>query len=311
VCITTDLWSNSNTESFMGITAHYIDRDIMLRHWTIALRYIDDTHTAEHLFRHLYDILEEFNIENKVKFACTDTAANMKKAISLFGSRNVQWLPCTCHLLNLSAQDLFEGRTGDNTINQLVSKIRRFVTSFRHSGFLQKALKDKQIAVNAPVKIKLVQDVSTRWNSVYDIFHSIFVNRTALESLISDRNLQKENKTVETINKYFPTPGEFVILHDLLCLLKPLKELTVEFSAFKYSNCSILFPTIYCLINQYEFDLNTHEVLEAKDTLLSSLASRFNYILAGDQRNLFMAITFLDYRFKNFDFVTDVQVRAR
>jgi len=69
------------------------------------------------------------------------------------------------------------------------------------------------------------------------MFHSIFVNRTALESLISDRNFQKENKTVETISKYFPTPGEFVILHDLLCLLKPLKELTVEFSAFKYSNC--------------------------------------------------------------------------
>jgi len=54
--------------------------------------------------------------------------------------------------------------------------------------------------------------------------------------------------------------------------------------------------------------LTTHEVLAAKDTLLSSLASRFNYILAGDQRNLFMAITFLDYRFKNFDFVSDVQV---
>ena len=106
--------------------------------------------------------------------------------------------------------------------------------------------------------------------------------------------------------KYFPITGEFVILNDLLCLLKPLKELTVEFSAFKYSNCSILFPTIYCLINQYEFDLTTHEVLAAKYTLL---ASRFNYILAGDQRNLFMAITFLDYRFKNFDFVTDVQVR--
>ena len=105
---------------------------------------------------------------------------------------------------------------------------------------------------------------------------------------------------------YFLTPGEFVILHYLLCLLKPLKELTVEFSAFKYSNCSILFLTICCLINQYEFDLTTHEVLAAKYTIL---ASRFNYILAGDQRNLFMVITFLDYRFKNFDFVTDVQVR--
>ncbi len=102
----------------MGITAHYIDRDIMLRHWTIALRYIDDTHAAEHLFRRLNDILEEFNIENKVKFACIDTAANMKKSISLFGSRNVQWLPCTCNLLNLSAQDLFEGRIGDNTIRR-------------------------------------------------------------------------------------------------------------------------------------------------------------------------------------------------
>jgi hypothetical protein len=51
------------------------------------------------------------------------------------------------------------------------------------------------------------------------------------------------------------------------------------------------------------------ELLATKDTLLASLSSLFNYILAGDQCNLFMAITFLDYRFKNFNFVTDVQVR--
>jgi hypothetical protein len=125
--------------------------------------------------------------------------------------------------------------------------------------------------------------------------------------------------------KYFPIPGEFVILHDLLCLLKPLKELTVEFSAFKYSNCSILTFKInltFCLIfylspvisNLQDLLLNKSiwirlEYTQSTRSKIHFIASRFNYILAGDQRNLFMVITFLDYRFKNFDFVTDVQVR--
>jgi len=270
---------------------------------------MEDTHTAEHLFRHLNDILEEFGIETKTKFACTDTAANIKKAIGHFGTRNVQWLPCSCHLLNLAVQNVLERGGGDNIVHSLVAKVRRFVTSFRHTGFLQKALKDKQVAVNSQFRIKLVQDVSTRWNSVYDMMNSVNLNKSALESLINDRNLQRQNKTIETITRNFPTQGEFIIITDLLSLLKPLKELTLEFSAYKYTNCSILFPSIYGLIHDYDFDLLTPEVTSAKDTLVEGLRERFGYLLDGEHTDLFLSITYLDYRFKNFDFIHELEVR--
>ncbi len=309
ICVTTDLWSTPSSESFMGVTTHYVDRDLMLRHWTIALRYMEDSHTAEHLYRHLNDILEEFGIETKTKFACTDTAANIKKAIGYFGTRNVQWLPCSCHLLNLVVQGVLERGDGDNIISSLVAKVRRFVTSFRHSSFLQKQLKDKQLAVNSQFRIKLVQDVCTRWNSVYDMIHALNLNKSALESLINDRNLQRQNKTIETITRNFPSQSEFMIISDLLNLLRPLKELTLEFSAYKYTNCSILFPTIYGLVNGYDFELNTSEVRMAAEHLLGSLRERFNYLLNGEHTDLFLSITFLDYRFKNLEFIINKEDR--
>ncbi len=195
-------FSNSDCSASLCVTTHYVDNDLMLRHWTIALRYMWDTHTAEHLYWHLNDILEEFGIEKKTKFACTDTAANIKKAIGYFGTRNVQWLPCSCHLLNVVVQGVIErGGVSDNVIKSLIAKVRRFVTSFRHSCFLQKALKDKQLAVNSRFRIKLIQDVCTRWNSIFDMLNSIILNKSALKSLINDRDLQRQNKTVETMSQ--------------------------------------------------------------------------------------------------------------
>ncbi len=267
---------------------------------------------AEHLYRHLNDILEEFGIGKKTKFACTDTAANIKKAIGYFGTRNVQWLPCSCHLLNLVMQGVIE-RVGvsDNVIQSLIAKVRRFVTSFRHSCFLQKALKEKELAVNSRFRIKLIQDVCTRWNSIFDMLNSIILNKSALKSLINDRDLQRQNKTVETISRNFPRQNEFNINSDLLNLFRPLKELTLEFNAYKYTNCSILFPTIYGLAHGYDFDLATTEVISAAEQFLVGLCERFGYLLDGEHTELFLSITFLDYRFKNLEFIPDLEVRNK
>ncbi len=32
LCVTTDLWSTPSSESFMGVTSHYVENDLMLRH---------------------------------------------------------------------------------------------------------------------------------------------------------------------------------------------------------------------------------------------------------------------------------------
>ena len=65
-------------------------------------------------------------------------------------------------------------------INKLLAKCRHLVGSFKHSGQLKKLLYSHQTELQYETKIKLVQDISIRWNSTYDMCDSICINQDAL-----------------------------------------------------------------------------------------------------------------------------------
>jgi hypothetical protein len=127
-------------------------------------------------------------------------------------------------------------------INDLLVKFKHLVGSFRHSEGLLSRLREKQQEYHYEVKIKLVQDVTTRWNSTLDMVDSILSNKDALMSMA----LNIENKTIK---QFVPDETEFSILEDLSNLLEPLKELTTSFSGKLYSTITSLYPCIYWLIN--------------------------------------------------------------
>jgi hypothetical protein len=101
-------------------------------------------------------------------------------------------------------------------INDLLVKCKHLVGSFRHSEGLLRRLREKQQEYHYEVKIKLVQDVTTRWNSTLDMVDSILSNKDALMSMA----LNLENKTIK---QFVPDETEFSILEDLSNLLEPLK----------------------------------------------------------------------------------------
>jgi phosphopantetheine adenylyltransferase len=118
---------------------------------------------------------------------------------------DIDKVPCSAHRLNLCANDLFsiknitvkvernvsiyfifdynendelrkmeidEAKKHDvETINEIkqkyikISDCKHLVGSFRHSDGLVRKLKQKQIDLRLPTGTKLVQCVSTRWNS--------------------------------------------------------------------------------------------------------------------------------------------------
>ena len=77
-------------------------------------------------------------------------------------------------------------------LNAILTKCKHLVGSFRHSEGLLRRLREKQIEYHYEVKIKLVQDVATRWNSTLDMIDSIISNRDALLSMA----LNPENKAI-------------------------------------------------------------------------------------------------------------------
>ena len=65
-------------------------------------------------------------------------------------------------------------------INDLISRCRHLVGSFKHGDQLNVKLKETQKTLNYETCNKLVQDVNHRWNSQYDMLDSICINKAAL-----------------------------------------------------------------------------------------------------------------------------------
>ena len=271
----------------------------------------------------------------------SDSGSNFKAAIELFD--NTEKIPCAGHRLNSCVFDIFkiikisekykngeqvysifeQNLNGDfrkieinqarkieieylnslkKNLNDLLAKCKHLVGSFRHSEGLLRRFREKQLEYHYEVKIKLVQDVVTRWNSTLDMIDSILSNKDALSSMA----LNIENKTIKP---FVPDENEFSILEDLSNLLAPLKELTTSFSGKLYSTITCLYPCIYWMINGGLTDIKMKNecIIQIRYGLMDSLNKRFKYVF---DNKLFIASTFLNYKFKKFEFVSDDDERA-
>ena len=57
-------------------------------------------------------------------------------------------------------------------VNAIIAQCRHLCGSFKHSGQLSLKLKEKQTEMNYETKIKLIQDVSNRWNTTSVSFNT-------------------------------------------------------------------------------------------------------------------------------------------
>ena len=61
-----DAWTSPGVQGYMGITAHWIDRDWRLRAELIEFMVVQGSHTGENFAKILVKSLEELGITNKV-----------------------------------------------------------------------------------------------------------------------------------------------------------------------------------------------------------------------------------------------------
>ena len=86
---------------------------------------------------------------------------------------------CAAHLIQLCVY--IEDNLKMNTIERLLSACRRLVMHFKRSTIATTALVDRQKRSE-----KLLQDVSTRWNSTYYL-----LERWPMPAVLSDENVTK------------------------------------------------------------------------------------------------------------------------
>lgn len=109
-----------------------------------------------------------------------------------------------------------------NQVSRLLGNIRRAVSFFHRSTTAAHILEQKQEMLHLP-KHCLIIDVSTRWNSSYNMVERYLEQNTAVYSALTERALK--NKEIANL-----TDVEVSIVESVIEVMKPLKTITTMLS---------------------------------------------------------------------------------
>lgn len=120
------------------------------------------SHTAENIKENVLRILQNWKLKDKVLIVVTDNASNMKSAVEKMGYRH---FGCYAHSINLIVRSCTTESTPKETISGVITKVKSIVAHYKRSVKATEKLLIYQKQNNIAIPRKVLQDVSTRWNS--------------------------------------------------------------------------------------------------------------------------------------------------
>lgn len=281
VTITTDLWSSRNNDSFMGVTAHFIDEKFELKSVLLEVCLFEGSHTSINLATELNRIVSDWKLQDKILLTISDNASNIKKAIIY----DLAWkhYGCLAHTINLVAQD------GLKSIDNLLNKVKTIESFFKRSNLAKEKLDTYQKQNNKEPK-KIIQSVPTRWNSIYYM-------------LVRFLDLKEEIRA--SLAVLGPENIEFETISQLIKILAPLESATKTMSGEKYVTLSSVIiisnglEKIYTRLIEQSVEQFSDPIKEVLNDINQNIKLRFRNQEAS---NTLLVSTFLDPRYKNVGF---------
>lgn len=279
--LTTDIWTDIQTRSHIGITIHFVD-NYKINSGLLGVFELNERHTSEYIASKLVEVCDKWSIPTtSIVAVTTDGAANMIKAIDLAFDKKRQII-CFAHALNLVAQQAI---LNVPELTTLIAKVKNIVRWFKQSVVasddLRKATKGDG---------KLLQEVPTRWNSTFYMLERFI----CLKQIVND-----------IVHRHISAPDmvsakEVQDISDVIDILRPVEAATKELCAQKYVTTSMVIPMVNILQkNIKEFQPKQEMGLQLKSAIIVQCDKRFSSI---ESCSLLGIATILDPRFKKIYF---------
>jgi hypothetical protein len=187
IALTTDIWtSNYNNAAFLGITMHYINNYWEVKKCLLDIIPIEGSHTATLILTKLTDVLQNFNISDKIISLTTDNGSNMlacgrelaNELEAGFSNFTFTHNRCAAHVINLAV------KAGMKYLDSSIIKLRKFVIKIKNSQLLIDDLKSICKIKNKKFLMP-IQDVDTRWNATYLMIERQISTRDVMEILVN------------------------------------------------------------------------------------------------------------------------------
>ena len=168
--VTSDGGAASNAMSFQNTNVHFIDKDMNLKHRTLAVRENMEKHTAENYRVKTDEVLEEFGVADKVFMYVTDNENKMKAAF-----KKEERSGCLSHIIHSSVS---------HAINN-VSEVKNVILKSRKIS--QKHNKSYAMRLGGGAKEDFYQrDVENRWGSTRNSTESLLDHEDDLKKRIGN-----------------------------------------------------------------------------------------------------------------------------
>lgn len=188
---------------------------------------------------------------------------------------DVEFFSCFAHVLNLIVTGALSklnvtSESEDIRFKTFIGKCRSLATLFNHSTNLNsQLLNDQRTHVPSKKPLRLVQDVVTRWNSLYLMLRRIVkIGASVVRVLNVPCNANYKSKILND--------EEQNIISDVTKVLAPFFVVTQKLSAEKYVTRSIILPSIVYLYQETEIKPEESELIKnLKKELKTQMDSYF------------------------------------
>lgn len=239
VALTFDLWTLPANDAYLALTAHVLQQPTCVRkQFCLGVRSLPEQHTSENLVEQISLILQEFSLPmEQISSITTDNGTVVVKAVNLLGLSE-KHVRCMGHCFHLIVTESIKDV---RCVDYIFDKCRSISKYFRNIPASSHLLKYMQTRNKLP-ETKLKVDVSTRWNSMYDM-----VKRVLEQEISVNDALEAAAQINESHSPNIPqavTANEASILKGTLGILEPFLIATEKLSGQAYPTLSMVIPII-------------------------------------------------------------------
>ncbi|KAJ1266519.1 hypothetical protein BS78_08G157500 [Paspalum vaginatum] len=286
VSFTSDMWTSAQNLGYICLTAHFIDGEFNLHKRTINFKQVPHPHNAAAIHSTIMDCLYEWELSNKAFAFTLDNATSNDKVVKKLQETLWAHMPfegddlhikCTSHILNLVVQD------GMATLRDVIEPVRNIIKHISSSSSRLQTFNTIPHQFNLQPKKGFTLDVSTRWNSMYEMLEEALEYKDALTHYANLQNIQGPN--LEQWN-----------LADRVCkFLKNFADTTKVFSQHNSPSCHRYVEEIWGIRELLLDDQNRSDKFFKR--LCDDMKSKFDKY--WDQPNkILLVASLLDPRYK-------------